>query len=197
VTTSSGGNSPAKRSQTSPPIESGTMRHIAFAAFPAVLVCVLTACTDRPSPVEPVSVAPAEAQGPPTDLDPTPFLINRELFGPGACAFDILAQQSGKVKEIVLPGGRTIFIFPANTITLTNPANQKQETFVITGSFHQTLLENGDLVTVATGRNALLDPEAGFVISIGNFSFVFDATGNLIQPLQGTGQLIDICELLA
>lgn len=165
-----------------------------------VLVCTLAACSDRSSPVEPVSVAPpgvAQAQGPPTEIDPTPFLINRELFGPGACAFDIVAQQSGKTKQIALPGGRTIFIFPGNTITLTNPANEKQETFVITGSFHQTVLENGDVVTVATGRNALLDPEAGFVIAIGHFSYVFDAAGNLIQPLQGTGQLIDICEVLA
>jgi hypothetical protein len=176
------------------------MRHIAFAAFPAVLVCTLTACGDRPSPAETVGVATAraaEAQGPPTDIDETPFLINRELFGPGACAFDVLAQQSGKQKQIVLPGGRTLFIFPGNTITLTNPANGKQETFVITGSFHQTVLENGDVVTVATGRNALLDPEAGFVIAIGDFSYVFDAAGNLIQPLQGTGQRINICELLA
>jgi hypothetical protein len=177
------------------------MRHLAFAAFPIALAFALTACGDRPSPAEPVGTAPssraAEAQGPPTDIDPTPFLITRELFGPGACEFAVLATQGGKQKAIELPGERTIFIFPANTITLTNVLNGNQATYVITGSFHQTTLANGDVVTVATGRNALLDPEAGFVIAIGDFSYVFDAAGNLIQPLQGTGQQIDVCEVLA
>jgi hypothetical protein len=51
--------------------------------------------------------------------------------------------------------------------------------------------------TVATGRNLLGDPDAGLVIAIGDFSFVFDAKGNLIQPLTGEGQLIDVCEALA
>ncbi len=83
----------------------------------------------------------------------------------------------------------------ATTLTnLDNPENQ--ETLNITGAFHQTTLENGDVVTVATGRNLLGDPEAGFVLAIGDFSFVFDKEGNLIQPLSGEGQLIDICALL-
>jgi hypothetical protein len=34
------------------------------------------------------------------------------------------------------------------------------------------------------------------VLAIGNFSFVFDAGGNLIQPLEGKGQLIDACALI-
>jgi hypothetical protein len=51
-------------------------------------------------------------------------------------------------------------------------------------------------VTVVTGRNLLGDPEAGFVLAIGNFSFVFDAGGNLIQPLAGKGTLTNICELI-
>jgi hypothetical protein len=62
---------------------------------------------------------------------------------------------------------------------------------------HQTTLENGDVVTVSTGRSILGDPEAGFVVAIGNFSFVFDKKGNLVQPLEGEGQLIDVCEALA
>jgi hypothetical protein len=32
---------------------------------------------------------------------------------------------------------------------------------------------------------------------MGTFSIVFDAEGNLIQPLQGSGQLIDVCSLLS
>jgi hypothetical protein len=37
---------------------------------------------------------------------------------------------------------------------------------------------------------------AGFVLAIGHFSFVFDSNGNLIQPLTGQGQLIDVCGLI-
>jgi hypothetical protein len=72
-----------------------------------------------------------------------------------------------------------------------------QQRINITGSFHQSTDEEGNVVTVATGRNILGDPEAGFVLAIGNFSYVFDADNNLVQPLQGEGQLIDICELLS
>jgi hypothetical protein len=69
-------------------------------------------------------------------------------------------------------------------------------TLNITGVFHQTTLENGDVQTVSTGRSILGDPEAGFVLAIGNFSFVFNEKGKLVQPLSGEGRLIDICELL-
>jgi hypothetical protein len=49
----------------------------------------------------------------------------------------------------------------------------------ITGTFHQTTEGDGRIVTVITGRSLLGDPEAGFVLAIGNFSFIFDADGNL------------------
>jgi hypothetical protein len=114
----------------------------------------------------------------------------------GKCDEPISLVYSGKAKTLQLPGERFIFTSPGLTATLTNVESGEQETVVITGAFHQTTLENGDVVTVATGRNLLGDPEAGFVIAVGNFSYVFDAQGNLIQPLEGEGQLIDVCELL-
>ena len=53
------------------------------------------------------------------------------------------------------------------------------------------------MTTILTrGRNLLSDPVAGTVIAIGNFSFVVDAEGNLVQPLEGEGPLIDVCALL-
>jgi hypothetical protein len=42
-----------------------------------------------------------------------------------------------------------------------------------------------------------IDPEAGFVVAVGNYSFTFDAEGNLTEPLSGKGQLIDVCQALA
>jgi hypothetical protein len=166
-----------------------------FAVLPAALVCAITACDDRSSPVEPgnaaAPIAIAAAQGRPADVDETPFTVD-------FCAFPILVELSGKGKTIELPGGRTIMSAPGLTVTLTNLDNENQETLVITGSFHQRILETGDVETVATGRNALFDPiTPGLVLAIGRFSFVFDTLGALIQPLQGAGQLIDVCELLA
>jgi hypothetical protein len=133
--------------------------------------------------------------GKPTDVSEEPINLD-----PGAvfgyCDDPIRLEYSGKAKTLQLPGGRFIFTSPKLTATLTNLDSGVQERVVITGAFHQTTLENGDVVTEATGRNLLGDPQAGFVVAVGNFSYVFDAEGNLVQPLEGEGQLIDVCELL-
>jgi len=134
--------------------------------------------------------------GKPTHVDEEPIdLDSGAVFG--NCDFPVRLEYSGKAKTLQLPGERFIFTSPGLTATLTNVDSGKQETVVITGAFHQTTLENGNVVTEATGRNLLGDPEAGFVIAVGNFSYAFDAEGNLIQPLEGEGQLIDVCTLLS
>ena len=116
---------------------------------------------------------------------------------PGACSFPMEFELSGKGKIIVLPDGRRILTSPGLDVTITNLKTDEQATFNITGTFHETTdPETGDVTTRVTGRNLLLDPEAGTVIAIGNFSFVFDAEGNLVQPLEGKGRLIDVCALL-
>ena len=168
------------------------MRHLAIAAFPAVLACALTACGDRPSPAEPAGTAPptvSAAKGRPTEVDETPFDV----------PFCVEVVLSGKAKTIELAGGRTIITAPGLTVTLTNPANGNQETLNITGALHQRTLENGNVEIVSTGRSALFAPTVpGLVLVIGRFSYVVDATGELlVQPLEGDGQLIDVCALLA
>ncbi len=134
--------------------------------------------------------------GAPAPVDETPIILE-----PGAvfgnCDFPIRLEYSGKAKTIDLPGDRFIFTSPGLKATLTNLDNGNQVTLNITGALHQTTLENGDVETVATGRNLLGDPEAGFVLAKGRFSFVFDAQGNLVQPLSGKGQLTDVCGLLS
>ena len=94
--------------------------------------------------------------------------------------------------------GNLIFTSPGLNATVTNlndPA--KQVTINITGSFHVSPTSDGGQLFVATGRNLLTDPFARVVLAIGNFSFAFDAKGNLTQPLtmQG-GTLTNLCELL-
>ena len=156
---------------------------------------LLTACSDRTAPAEPVSVAQqrvtAAAQRPPSDYDETPFTVD-------FCGFPLQVVLSGKAKTIELPRGSIIMTAPGLTVTLTNPANGNRELLNITGALHQRSLENGNVEIVSTGRSALFDPVVpGLVLVIGRFSYIVDAEGNLVQPLHGTGQLIDLCELLA
>jgi len=120
----------------------------------------------------------------------------------GSCDFPLQIELSGKAKEIHLPNGGLLITSPGLDATLTNltdprAVNPPSVTFNVTGStVTSTDPETGDVTTVARGRNLLLDPEAGTVIAIGDFSFVLDAEGNVIQPLEGEGQLIDVCAAL-
>jgi hypothetical protein len=148
----------------------------------------------------------ADAARPKNPNAPVPVVESQDLPAGavfGRCDFPIRYELSGKAKLITLPGGRFITTAPDQYATLTPilPNGDldlaHQQRINITGSFHQSTDEEGNVVTVATGRNILGDPEAGFVLAIGNFSYAFDAEGNLVQPLEGEGQLIDICELLS
>jgi len=142
----------------------------------------------------------AAAQSPPGDAS---FSVDlpADYFAQGACEFPIRIAATGKGGTILLSRGRSILTSPALTVVVTNltdPADlSKTVTLKATGAFHNSTEPNGDVVTTVTGRNVLGDPEAGFVLAIGTFSYTFDSSGNLIQPLTGTGQLINVCELIA
>lgn len=145
------------------------------------------------------SLLPARALAggsPPVAVAAT-FDLPADFFKPGACPFPIRVTQSGKAGTIALPDARFVFTSPGVTVTVTNLADPTRfTTLVATGAFHQTTSADGTVTTVVTGRNVLGDPLAGFVLAIGTFSFAFDADGNLVQPLAGTGELVDICALL-
>jgi hypothetical protein len=138
----------------------------------------------------------AGAQAPPEQVDFEFDLV-------GACPFTVHFAVSGKTKAIAnLPGDRAIFTSPGLHATLTNLSNpERQETFNITGSFHQTILENGDVRTEARGRNILWqfesrEFESFLVLTVGTVFYIFDAQGNLKQSATGEGQRIDLCALL-
>jgi hypothetical protein len=138
----------------------------------------------------------AQNGNPPGDVNFTFELNVGDL--PASCAFPIRVSMHGKGKTLTLPGSRLIFTSPGLKATVTNLADQSKEvTLNITGSFHVTTKPDGSQVYEITGRNLVLDADAGVVLAIGNFRFAFDAAGNLIQPLtmQG-GRLINICTLV-
>ena len=114
-----------------------------------------------------------------------------------ACAFGVHISAQGKSKTITFPGDRITLTSPGLQVTITNLANSSRlVTLNVTRASHVTTGPDGSTVWVFTGRNLNLDPVAGFVLAIGNFRAAFDAAGNLIQPLNGKGQLIDICALI-
>ena len=135
--------------------------------------------------------------GAPEDVSGTISADDVAKFFPGHCSFPIQLDLSGKGKVITLPDGRRILTSPDLFVTVTNMDNGEQATFNITGTLHETTLETGEVTTVVTGRNLLFDPEAGVVLTIGEFTYVFDAEGTLVQAFEGKGQVIDVCELLS
>ena len=133
--------------------------------------------------------------GAPEDVEGT-FTVDPGDPG-GSCDFPLQLEVSGKGKTITLPDGRRILTSPGLHVTATNTETGEQATFSITGAFHEstnpvTLEET----TKVTGRNLLFDPEAGIVLLRGNFTYVFDAEGNLIQAFEGKGKVTDVCALL-
>jgi hypothetical protein len=108
---------------------------------------------------------------------------------------------TGKTKTVELPDDRTIILSPGLKATLTNLDTGESVTVSATGSFHEEILPDGTVVTVATGRNILFDPfinngGPGLVLATGRFTFAVDGDGDLVQPLEGKGQVIDLIDLL-
>jgi hypothetical protein len=117
---------------------------------------------------------------------------------PGACDFPMQVEISGKSKTIEQGNGDTISIYPNWTVTVTNTDTDEEATFNVTGANHLSILENGNVQTVMTGRNFALDPVAGTFVSMGHFTFV-NTPDNMtnVVPVSGTGRMIDVCALLA
>ena len=166
------------------------MRYLGLAGL---LVTAATACSDRSSPLEPLrTIAPTRTGA--AQVVPEPVNDN---FTTDVCGFTVLVHAGGKIKPIALPGDRLSVIFPAAVSTFTNPGNGKTETLSMTGTFHIAFLPDGGVEQVMTGRNIFADPELGLLLIIGNFRFIVDGEGNVVQPLHGTGQTIDLCAILS
>lgn len=124
-------------------------------------------------------------------------VIDANSVKPGECAFDVGLDVKGKAKTITLPDNRFIYTSPGLNAEVTNLSDPtKTVSLSLTGAFHTTINSNGDTLYIVTGRNFLTDPEAGVVLAIGTFRFAFNADGTLIEPLNGQGQLINICDLI-
>ncbi|MGZ5010212.1 MAG: hypothetical protein ACXV74_04545 [Methylobacter sp.] len=122
------------------------------------------------------------------------------FFNPTNCPFPIRVTVTGNAKSINLPGnGFIITAAPQQQAVITNLDDPtKTVSLNVQGAFHQSINDVGDNVTVITGRNLAGDPNAGLVLTIGTFSYIFDSTNTiLVQPLAGQGKLINVCELIS
>lgn len=135
------------------------------------------------------AAVPSPAQADP--VEPVSFSVIR----PWCPGFDVQLSGYGKGKDIETPDGQ-IEIAPGQVATVTNLNNQKSVTYGITGVFHTTTLADGEVQTEATGRNILHDPYAGLNLTIGDYFYGFKDKV-LVEPLHGTGQLVDICAAIA
>jgi hypothetical protein len=118
-----------------------------------------------------------------------------------AFGFDLEIRAAGKSKAIELPEDRFIFTSPGVKVTLTNLDTDETFTTNISGSIHEEPLPDGGFIRHYRGRNLVGDPEIndgepGLVITAGHFIATFDAAGNLVEPLSGTGRIIDVIDLL-
>ena len=121
----------------------------------------------------------------------------------GACTFPIELSLTGDGKLILLPGNsdaspRFIQTSPGLYVTLTNAEDSsKHVTLNITGSFHDTTDEHGIVWEKMVGRNLTWDETTGLVLIIGNFLWAHDADGNVVQHLTGTGQILNVCDMIS
>ncbi|MFC9351630.1 hypothetical protein [Arthrobacter sp. NPDC057013] len=116
------------------------------------------------------------------------------------CGYRIEAVVTGKAGVNELANGATIFTAPGQEVTLTNVKTGESVTFGITGASHVNTVSANRVEITATGRNVLTIPEGdrkGVYLTVGSVTYVLDGRGRQISPFEGTGQVTDICTLLA
>lgn len=119
------------------------------------------------------------------------------------CSYPVQLVVTGKSKLIELPGDRVFIASPGQEVPITNLKTGEEETFLITGSTHVELQADGTTEVKVTGLNVVLNPreskseEPGIFLLEGNFTFALNADGTEERVFSGTGEVTDICELLA
>src|SRR6266705_1688012 len=115
------------------------------------------------------------------------------------CGFPVQETITGKLGVISLPGGGLLVTAPATTATFTNlDTNESVTINGFTGPAKVSFDQNGNTIVTGLGRGAIADPATpGFGIRFqsGDFTLVFDSSGNLLSDT-GNGRVINVCDLL-
>ena len=119
------------------------------------------------------------------------------------CKYPVQLVVTGKSKFIDLPGDRFFIASPGQEVTITNLKTGEEATFLITGSTHAQVEADGTTEVTVTGLNVVLNPREsnselpGIYLLEGNFNFALKADGTEERVFSGTGDVTDICALLA
>jgi hypothetical protein len=148
-----------------------------------------------PLVVELMAFAAPAAAAPPEPVTFTFTIKENAKFG--SCDFPVRIEATGKAKAIETPTGEVIGVSTDTRVTATNLDTGKTVEYSVNGTFFTSTDANGNVVTKATGSNLLTDPDAGVVVTSGNFTFTFDKKGKLVQGLTGTGSITDVCAALS
>lgn len=71
---------------------------------------------------------------------------------------------------------------------------------MITGATHVEVVSPDQVEVTSTGRNVLIVPEGereGLYLTLGTVTFMLDDRGRQVSAFEGSGQVTDICALLA
>lgn len=119
------------------------------------------------------------------------------------CKYPVQLVVTGKSKFIELPGDRFFIASPGQEVTITNLKTGEEETFLITGATHAEVQADGTTEVTVTGLNVVLNPreaksgKPGIFLLEGNFNFALKEDGTEERVFSGTGDVTDICALLA
>ena len=144
------------------------------------------------------SATPAVAAPPSEDV-----LLDVTFKPNQLCSYSVQLVVTGKSKLIELPGDRVFIASPGQEVTITNLKTGEEATFLITGSTHAELQADGTTEVTVTGLNIVLNAreakseEPGIFLLEGNFTFALKEDGSEERVFSGTGDVTDICALLA
>ena len=131
--------------------------------------------------------------GPPGPINTTVLLVPASV-----CGFPVQETITGRIGVISLPGGSFLVTSPATTDVITNLSNNHSVTINgFTGPAIITFDQNGNTIVRGLGRGAFFDVVQGvFLFLTGEWNFVLDPNGNVIQGPTGNGQITDVCGLI-
>lgn len=144
------------------------------------------------------SATPAIAAPPSEDV-----LLDITFKPKQLCSYPVQLVVTGKSKLIELPGDRVFIASPGQEVTITNLKTGEEATFLITGTTHAELQADGTTEVKVTGLNVVLNAreakseKPGIFLLEGNFTFALKEDGSEERVFSGTGEVTDICALLA
>jgi len=131
---------------------------------------------------------------------PEPITTVTVFIPASVCGFPVQATVTGRLGVISLPGGGFLVTSPATTAVFTNLTDGTSVTINgFTGPAIVTFDQNGNTIVRGLGRGAIFDPATpgfGILFLTGEWNFVLDPNGNIIQGPTGNGQITDVCGLI-